>query len=57
MTLDAHELQALLRYHCASIVDVIDEGGLKPSKLEIAEQTGKRILQIIVMLKASSPQT
>lgn len=53
MDLDPHEYQALLRYHCATIIEAVDDDGLKPSKWPELQRTGVRIRQIIDALKPS----
>ena len=42
----ADEIQALLRYHCQTIVAVIDDGGIKTSQIGILQATAKRIAEL-----------
>lgn len=51
MKLEAHELQALLRHHCASIVEAIDDGGIEPSKITELLATADRIKEVVVEIK------
>jgi hypothetical protein len=54
---DAHEVQALIRYHCAAIVETIDGGGLRPSKHEVLQSTARRIAELINDLERCLAQT
>lgn len=49
--LDAGELQALIRYHCSTVVEAIDDGGIKPSKWDTLWVTICRIRQLAQHLK------
>ena len=49
--LDTNELQALARYHASTLVKVIDDGGIKPSKIDIAIATSKRIFAFLHAIK------
>ena len=51
--MDAGETQALIRYHCQTIVEVIDDGGVKPSKIGTLQATVKRIAELANDLEAS----
>lgn len=51
INLDAGEVQALLKYHCQTIVEVIDDGGIKPSKIEELIRTTTRINMLAESLK------
>ena len=44
--MDAHEIQALIRYHCAAIINVIDDDGIKPSQQPTLVKTCERILEL-----------
>jgi hypothetical protein len=43
----ADEIQTLLRYHCATIVGIIDDGGIKPSQIPALSTTAGRIAELV----------
>jgi hypothetical protein len=43
---DAGELQALIAYHAATIVTVITDNGIKPSKQPILVKTCERMVEL-----------
>ena len=51
--MDAHEIQALIRHHCSIVVEAIDDGGIKPSKIGELQKTVQRLAELANDLEAS----